>query len=147
MHFCVKNPNHGQSLKIVVRLYGCTVAPFRNSGGQACMQTSQCLSYRTLQGRREGLPNLLKQEEKEGDDKEKKEAEEKGEEMQGKRRDEEMQDSLVVEEGMMVHFPLFPLLKYFYLKFHVKGRCQVSLGQQHFDIPVVSKDSFTSHQL
>ena len=34
----------------------------------------------------------------------------KGEEMEGKRRDEkEMQDSLVVEEGMMVNFPLVPL--------------------------------------
>ena len=35
---------------------------------------------------------------------------EKGEEMKGKRRDEEdMQDSLVVEEGMMFNFPLVPL--------------------------------------
>ena len=35
---------------------------------------------------------------------------EKGEEMEGKRRDEEdMQDSLVVEEGMMFNFPLVPL--------------------------------------
>ena len=35
---------------------------------------------------------------------------EKGEETKGKRRDEEdMQDSLVVEEGLMVDFPLVPL--------------------------------------
>ena len=35
---------------------------------------------------------------------------EKGEEMEGKRRDEEdMQDSLVVEEGMLFNFPFVPL--------------------------------------
>ena len=35
---------------------------------------------------------------------------EKGEEMEGKRRDEEdMQDCLVVEEGMKFNFPLVPL--------------------------------------
>ena len=34
---------------------------------------------------------------------------EKGEEMEGTRRDEEdMQDSLVVKEGMMFNFPLVP---------------------------------------
>ena len=40
---------------------------------------------------------------------------EKGEDMEGKRRDEEdMQDSLVVEEGMMFNFPLvaFPLVSF-----------------------------------
>ena len=35
---------------------------------------------------------------------------EKGEEMKGKRRDEEdMQDRLVVEEGMIIKFPLVPV--------------------------------------
>ena len=89
------------------------------------MQTSQCLSYRSLQARREPgrLPNFLKAvkkeeyneekqkdgEEKEEDDEEKKKNDEKKEEMEGKRRDEDdMQDSLVVEEGMMVNFPLAP---------------------------------------
>ena len=34
---------------------------------------------------------------------------EKGEEMKGKRRDEEdMQDSLLVEEGMLFNFPFVP---------------------------------------
>ena len=71
-----------------------------------------------------GLPIFLKEEEKkeyneekekddeekEEDDEEKKENDEKEEEMEGKRRDDEdMQDSLVVEEGMMVNFPLVPL--------------------------------------
>ena len=52
-----------------------------------------------------GLPNLLKEE----DDEEKKEDDDEEEEMEGKRRDEEdMQDSLVVEEGMMVKFSLVP---------------------------------------
>ena len=54
-----------------------------------------------------GLPNLQKEEEK--DKKENKEDDEKEEEMEGKRRDEEdMQDSLVVQEGMIVKFPLVP---------------------------------------
>ena len=53
------------------------------------MQTSHCLSYRSLQERRENV-----------DDEE---------EMEGKRRDyEDMQDSLVVEEGMIVKFHLVP---------------------------------------
>ena len=64
-----------------------------------------------------GLPNFLKEEEKEEDDEEKEEDDEekkenyeKEEEMKGKRRDEEdMQDTLVVEEGMMVNFLLVPL--------------------------------------
>ena len=73
------------------------------------------------------VPNFLKEEkteeyneekekndeEKEEDEKEKKENYEKEEEMEGNRRDEEdMQDSLVVEDGMMVHFPLvsFPCI-------------------------------------
>ena len=73
------------------------------------------------------LPNFLKEEEKEEyneekekndeekeeDEKEKKENDEKQEEMEGKRRDEEdMQDRLVVEDGMMVNFPLvsFPYI-------------------------------------
>ena len=56
-----------------------------------------------------GLPNLLKEEEKEEDEEEKKEDDDDEEEMEGKRRDEEdMQDSLVVEEGMIVKFPLVP---------------------------------------
>ena len=55
-----------------------------------------------------GLPNLLKEEEKEEDEQKKKEDDDK-EEMEGKRRDEEdMHDSLVVETGMMVKFPLVP---------------------------------------
>ena len=54
-----------------------------------------------------GLPNLLKEEEKEEDEEEKKEDDDDEEEMEGKRRDEEdMQDSLVVEEGMKVKFPV-----------------------------------------
>ena len=58
------------------------------------MQTSQCLSYRSLQERMEGLEEM-------------KEGEEEEEEIEGNRRDEEeIQDSLVVEEGMMVKFPL-----------------------------------------
>ena len=53
-----------------------------------------------------GLPNLLKEEEKEEDDEEKKDNDDDEEEMEGKRRDEEdMQDSLVLEEGMIVKFP------------------------------------------
>ena len=64
-----------------------------------------------------GLTNFLKKEEKEEDevekgedDEEKKRIIEKGDKMEGKRRDEEdMQDSLVVEEGMMFKFPLVPL--------------------------------------
>ena len=43
------------------------------------------------------------------DKEEKKEDDDEEEEMAGKRRDEEdMQDSLVVEEGMIVKFPLVP---------------------------------------
>ena len=50
-----------------------------------------------------GLPNLLKDKEKVDDDKDKKEGDDYEEEMEGKRRDEEdMQNSLVVEEGIMV---------------------------------------------
>ena len=70
-----------------------------------------------------GLPNLLKEGEKEEDEEEKKEfdddrhrfghfpcLDDDEEEMQKKRRDEEdMQDSLMVEEGMMLKFPLVPL--------------------------------------
>ena len=64
-----------------------------------------------------GLTNFLKEEEKEEDDVEKEENDvekkdnhEKGEEMEGKRReDEDMQESLVVEEGMMFNLPLVPL--------------------------------------
>ena len=48
-----------------------------------------------------GLPNLLKEEKKEDEYEE--------EEIEGKRRDEEdMQDSLVVDEGILVKFPLVP---------------------------------------
>ena len=48
------------------------------------------------------LPNLLKEEE------EKEDEEEKKEEMEGKRRDEEdMQDSLELEEGIIVKLLLF----------------------------------------
>ena len=56
-----------------------------------------------------GLSNLLKEEDKEEDEEEKKEDDDGEEEMEGKRRDEEdIQDSLVVEEGMMVKFSLVP---------------------------------------
>ena len=52
-----------------------------------------------------GLPNLLKEVEKEEEEEEKKEDNDDEEEMEGKRRDEEdMQDSLIVKEGMMVKF-------------------------------------------
>ena len=56
-----------------------------------------------------GLPNLLKVKEKVDNENKKKEDVDDEEEMEGKRRDEEdMQDSLVVEEGMIVKFPLVP---------------------------------------
>ena len=57
-----------------------------------------------------GLPNLLKEEKEE-------------EEMEGKRRDEkEMQDSMVVEEGMLVPLPLvsFPCSSCFKVIFSKK---------------------------
>ena len=61
------------------------------------------------EGGRGGLPYLLKEEEKEEDEEEKKEDDVEEEEMDGKRMDEEdMQASLVVEEGMVVTFPLVP---------------------------------------
>ena len=56
-----------------------------------------------------GLPNLLnlKNGEKEDEGEEKKEDDDDEEEMEWKRRDEEdMQDSLVLEKGMLVKFPL-----------------------------------------
>ena len=71
------------------------------------MQKSQCLSYRSLQERREGLEalNLLKEKEEE-----KKEDGDDEKEMEGKRRDKEgMQDVLVVEKGMIFKLPLVPL--------------------------------------
>ena len=50
-----------------------------------------------------GLQNLLKEEEKEEVEEEKKENGDDEEDMEGKRRNKvDMQDSLVVEEGMMV---------------------------------------------
>ena len=65
-------------------------------GGQACKQTSKCLSYRSLheRGRDGGLPNLLKEEEKE--EEKKKEGDEEGVEMQWKWKvKEDMQDDLL----------------------------------------------------
>ena len=54
------------------------------------------------EGRPVGLPNLLKKEENEEDEEEKKEDDHNEEEMEGKVRDkEDMQDSLVVDEGMI----------------------------------------------
>ena len=51
----------------------------------------------------EGLPNLMKEEEKDEDEEEKKEDGDVEEEMKGNMRDEEeLQDSLVVEKGMIV---------------------------------------------
>ena len=56
-----------------------------------------------LEGGLGGLPSLLKEEENVEDDEEKMEEDEE-EGIEGKRRDEEeMQDSLVVEEGKMVN--------------------------------------------
>ena len=53
------------------------------------------------------LPNLLKEEEKEEDEERMKKDDHDEKEMKGKRRDEEdMQDSLMVEECMVVMFPL-----------------------------------------
>ena len=53
-----------------------------------------------------GLPNLLKVKEKVDNENKKKEDVDYEGEMEGMRRDEkEMQDSLVVEEGMIVKFP------------------------------------------
>ena len=74
------------------------------------MQTSQCLSYRSLyvgeEGGPGGLPNLLKKEDWE----ENNEDDEEEDEMVWKRRDEEdIQNSLVVQEGMLVKFPLVPV--------------------------------------
>ena len=63
------------------------------------------------EGRPAGLPNLLKEEEKEEDEGEKNDDHDDKEQMEGKRRDEEdMQDSLVVEEGIMVRFSLVCLV-------------------------------------
>ena len=57
-----------------------------------------------------GFTKLLKEEEKEEDDGEKKEEDDEEEEMEVKRKDEEeMQNSLGVDEGIMVNFPLVPL--------------------------------------
>ena len=54
-----------------------------------------------------GLPNTLKEGEKEEDWEEKLEDDDDEEEIEGKRRDtKDMQDSLVVEEGMIIKFPL-----------------------------------------
>ena len=56
------------------------------------MQTSQCLSYRSLQERKEGLgglPNLLMKGEKEVDWEERKVDNDDDEEMEGNTRDEE----------------------------------------------------------
>ena len=51
----------------------------------------------------------MKEEKKEEDEEKKKEADDYAEEMEGKRRGEEdMQDGLVVEEGMLVKFSLVP---------------------------------------
>ena len=56
-----------------------------------------------------GLPNLLKWGYKEEDEEEKKEDDDDEEEMEGKRREEEdIQNSLVVQEGMIVKFSLVP---------------------------------------
>ena len=75
------------------------------------MQTSQYLSYRSLQERRGGpgcLSDLLKEEKRRMRRRRKKRIMRKR--RWGKRRDEEkVQDSLVVEEGMMAKFPLVPL--------------------------------------
>ena len=57
-------------------------------------------------GEEKGHGNLLKEEEDKGE-----EDEEKEEDMEGKRRDEEeMQDGLVVEEGLAINFPLVSFL-------------------------------------
>ena len=56
-----------------------------------------------------GLPNTLKEGEKDENWEEKKEDDDDEEEMEGKRKDgEDMQDSLVVEEGQIVKFPMVP---------------------------------------
>ena len=65
------------------------------------MQTSKILSEWSLQEWWEGLEAFQRKEE------EKKEDDDYEEEMEGKRRDEEdMKDSLVLEEGMILKFPL-----------------------------------------
>ena len=54
-----------------------------------------------------GHPNLMKKGENEKDGEEKMEDDDDDEEMKGKRKDEkDIQDSLVVQEGMIVKFPL-----------------------------------------
>ena len=56
-----------------------------------------------------GLLNLLKEEEKKETEEEKKGDDDDEEEMEGKRRyEKDMQDSLVVEEGMIIKFPFVP---------------------------------------
>ena len=62
-----------------------------------------------------GLPNLLKEEEKEEDEEEKEEDGNDKEAIEGSRRNEEdMQDSLVLEEGIIGKFPLslLPLVSF-----------------------------------
>ena len=58
--------------------------------------------------------------------------------MEGKRRDEEeLQDSLVVEEGMMINFPLVPQTTCpLPLQLLLKG----SFRHQNFDNPALRKD-------
>ena len=75
-----------------------------------CRLFSVCPTSPCRRGRR---ACKLNNEEKKEDEKKKKENDEKEEEMEGNRRDEEdMQDSLVVEDGIMVNFPLvsFPCI-------------------------------------
>ena len=57
-----------------------------------------------------GLPSLPKEEKKEENEEEKKKDDDKQGEMKGKRNNEEdMQDILVAEDGMIVKFSLVPL--------------------------------------
>ena len=75
-----------------------------------CRHPSACPTGPCRRGEMAWRPSktTLKEEEKEKDE-EKKEDDDDKEQMEGKRRDEEdKQDSLVVEEGMIVKFPLVP---------------------------------------
>ena len=94
------------------------------------MHTSQFLSYRSLQDGEDrgpgGPPNLLNEEEKEEYEEKKKEDDDDEEEVEGTRRDDEdMQDSLVVEEGMIVKCPLVPFATWVLpLEFLLQGSFQ-----------------------
>ena len=75
-----------------------------------------------------GLPSLPKEEEKHDEEKK----DDYVEKMEGKRRvDEDMPDSLVVEEGICVKFPLVPFAS---CLLTLKLLLQGSFKQEHFHV-------------